>query len=214
MYTLLICRLILTGYKKNLEPSDLPELNPQNTTNCNYPKFECVWNEILTEWRSTPAAREAECAIEITPLSQPALYIKAKAPIARKSKSLPLLSSNQVHIHLKNSTGENPKFARCNSEQTKEQMAETRRARKRAVTAWQKQEDADLKRYPSLFLALLRVFWPTILKAHLCKLAQDLVQYLNPFWLGYFQFSHKTKYNYKIVLKFALYTNCVLLVEC
>lgn len=46
-----------------------------------------------------------------------------------------------------------------------------------------KQEDAELRQYPSLALVLLRVFGFSLLYAHVFKLAQDLIQYLNPLWL-------------------------------
>lgn len=160
----------------------MPVLNPQNTTDWNYPKFERIWNDVLIDWRSTSAAREAGCAVDAAPTDR---------SISRRYKQRFESSSNGVHSN--HSNGNNYIVERYDSyrDQTKDSLGEAKRERKRAISARrqkqkQEEEDEDLKRYPSLFHVLLRVFWRSILRAHLCKLAQDLIQYMNPVWLGYF----------------------------
>ena len=143
----------------------------------------------MTKWRSTPAACEAECA------TMPMVSIPRSLPL---SKNLPddstarnanVLVHRAEHSHgfyTKEPTQENPKLCHLEDDEQKKEAKELLVDQiKLMKMEKQKQEDEDLKRYPSLLLVLLRVFWRTLLKAHLCKLAQDLVHYMNPVWLGY-----------------------------
>ena len=176
----IFCRLIVTGYRKTLEPSDLPALNPHNTTGWNYPKFNLIWSQVLAQWRANTPAAVADASKP--PQQDASKKATAEATDDREAKvkgggeqSKPLLAGD---LDAPKATTENPKLGQSGEKPSADE-------KKRAAKAKQKQEDADLKRYPSLFLVLLCVFWRTLLKAHLCKLLQDLIQYLNPVWLGY-----------------------------
>ena len=161
----------MTGYRKTLEPSDLPALNPRNTTDWNYPKFDRVWSQVLSQWRANMSS-DSECAPIVSPT-------RTHPVSPSQDCDKPLLSGNRESSK---ATTENPKLEQASEKPTTESSSQEK---KRAAKAKAKQEDADLKRYPSVILVLLRVFWRTLLKAHLCKLAQDFIQYLNPVWLGY-----------------------------
>ena len=158
-------------------------LNPHNTTDWNYPKFDRVWSQVLIQWRAhTSADADAErapIASASSTRTPPVSPLPDGASAVHNEHTKPLLSGDRESSK---AATENPKLEQTNKKPTTELSAEEK---KRAAKAKAKQEDADLKRYPSLFLVLLRVFWRTLLKAHLCKLAQDLIQYLNPVWLGY-----------------------------
>ena len=171
----------MTGYRKTLEPTDLPALNPHNTTGWNYPKFNFVWSQVLAQWRAhTPAASADASKKPQQDISKKPAEAADDREVKVKVKgggeqSKPLLAGD---LDARKATTENPKLAQSDEKPSADE-------KKRAAKAKQKQEDADLKRYPSLFLVLFCVFWRTLLKAHLCKLLQDLIQYLNPVWLGY-----------------------------
>ena len=170
----------MTGYRKTLEPGDLPALNPHNTTGWNYPKFDLVWSHVLAQWRHTPAAAANAKPPQQAASKKPAEAAddkdkEAKAKGGEQSK--PLLAGD-ADANAQKATTENPKLAQAGEKQSADE-------KKRAAKAKQKQEDAGLKRYQSLFLVLFLVFWRTLFKAHLCKLFQDFIQYLNPVWLAY-----------------------------
>ena len=173
-------RLILSGFRRALEPRDLPALEPSLTAAGVYPEFERVWQPALDSWRAsqpprapppptcTPSAARAAGAavraletVENSALLLPAVGIEPGLGLVARADAV--------------ANGERSGAARARSSQV-----QAAASNKSARSESERRAQAG---GPSLLLVLLRLFWPTLLRNYALRFLHGVVDFTKPFLL-------------------------------
>lgn len=196
--------MVLTGFRRTLEPHDLPALEASLTADGVYPEFERVWRRALDAWRASQSQRPAPTTSQShahtagNAVDLPLLSTSASAPTGEKCRAAdaperrPLGGSRDEHEdeeHAAASTCENPALSAgaANGANANARSADAERPNPNgAVDAGPSQtKQPDSARVgPALLLVLLRLFWPTLLEHYVLRFLHDVVVFIKPFLLG------------------------------
>lgn len=196
--------MVLSGFRRTLEPQDLPALEASLTADGVYPEFERVWRRSLDAWRASQSQRPAPTTSQShahtagNAVDLPLLSTSASAPTGEKCcdadapERRPLDGSrDEDEEHAAASTCENPALsagaANGTSAKANARSADAERPNPNgAVDAGpsQTKQPESARVGPALLLVLLRLFWPTLLEHYVLRFLHDVVVFIKPFLLG------------------------------
>ncbi|XP_074651922.1 multidrug resistance-associated protein 1-like isoform X2 [Tubulanus polymorphus] len=156
--------VIITGYKKPLEESDMWSLNPRDLTVTNAPVLDKAWNAELSKFR-----KHRKIVLERR-------RSEVNGDVAFSRDERRRTSSNNMKISEDERT---PLLTSTSSRGSSRQGYDGERVDVKIEDGKTKKEEL----HPSLVKVMVKCYGPTMLKAHLCKLIYDFMTFVNPLLL-------------------------------